>query len=124
VTTACVPLRTLIATTVSRGRDFAARFSGEEFVVLLPGTDVMGAKVLAERIRAMTEECAIPHAGGSAGCVVPLCASLASLIPNERFTSAQALVYLAGEALYQAKRRGRNRVAVRNVEQDAISSSE
>lgn len=112
----------IIATTVSRGGDFAARFGGEEFVVLLPGTDVLGAKVLAERIRAMTEERAITHAGGCAERVVTLSAGIASLIPNERFASAQTLVDLADEALYQAKGRGRNRVVARDIDHDEVSS--
>ncbi|MFT5175931.1 MAG: diguanylate cyclase (GGDEF)-like protein, partial [Gammaproteobacteria bacterium] len=104
--------------------DFAARFGGEEFVVLLPGTDVSGAKVLAERIRAMTEERAIAHAGGNAERVVTLSAGIASLIPSERFGSAQTLVDLADEALYQAKGRGRNRVVARDLDHDAVSSSD
>ena len=57
----------IVAATASRGGDFAARFGGEEFVVLLPGTDVAGAKILAERIRSLTEERAIAHAGGKLG---------------------------------------------------------
>ena len=114
----------IIATTVSRGGDFAARYGGEEFVVLLPGTDASGAKVLAERIRAMTEERAIAHAGGGANRVVTISAGIASLVPSERFATAQVLVDLADEALYQAKGRGRNRVVVRDVDHDEISSSD
>ena len=111
----------IIATTASRGGDFAARFGGEEFVVLLPGTDVRGAGLLAERIRAMTEERAIPHAGGCSDRVVTLSAGIAALTPSDRHPSAQNLVDLADEALYQAKRRGRNRVVVRDLDDDAIS---
>ena len=110
----------MIATTASRGGDFAARFGGEELVVLLPGTDVQGASLLAERIRAMTEERAIPHAGGCTDRVVTLSAGVAALTPGDRFPSAQSLVDLADEALYQAKKRGRNRVVVRDFDDDAV----
>ncbi|MFT5447886.1 MAG: diguanylate cyclase (GGDEF)-like protein [Gammaproteobacteria bacterium] len=111
----------MIATTVSRGGDFAARFGGEEFVVLLPGTDVQGASLLAERIREMTQERAIPHAGGSNDRVVTLSAGVAALIPRDRYSSAQSLVDLADEALYQAKKSGRNRVVVPDLDNDAVS---
>lgn len=110
----------MIATTASRGGDFAARFGGEGFVVLLRGTDVQGASLLAERTREMTEARAIPHAGGYADEVVTLSAGVAALIPGERYPSAQSLVDLADEALYQAKERGRHRVVVRDLDNDAI----
>ena len=46
-----------------RGHDRVFRFGGEEFVVLLPGTDRHGAGVVAERLRAAVEAAAIPHGG-------------------------------------------------------------
>ncbi len=103
----------VIGETVSRGGDFSARYGGEEFVVLLPGTGIEGAHLIAERIRAAVEERGIPHAGGP-GRVVTLSAGVAVLTPGSRFPSAQSLVDLADEGLYEAKERGRNRVVVRD----------
>jgi diguanylate cyclase (GGDEF)-like protein len=103
----------IIGTTVGRGGDFAARYGGEEFVVLLPGTDGAGAHVIAERIRRMIEERGIAHEGGGSERVVTLSAGVASLIPSEQPESAQSLVDSADEALYQAKKGGRNRVVER-----------
>jgi diguanylate cyclase (GGDEF)-like protein len=113
----------IIAGSVSRGADFAARYGGEEFVVLLPGTDAAGARLLAERIREAVERRGIPHSGGGLGRVVTLSAGVGALVPSHRYPSAQSLVDLADEALYSAKKRGRNRVVVRDLE-DRLSLSD
>ena len=110
----------IIAATVSRGGDFAARYGGEEFVVLLPGTDASGARLIAERVRDAVERQAIAHAGGGPGRVVTLSAGVSAVVPGQRHPSAQTLVDLADEALYAAKNRGRNRVAVRDPD-DPVS---
>jgi len=110
----------IIATTVSRGGDFAARYGGEEFVVLLPGTDTAGARLIAERVRDAVERTGIVHAGGGKGRVVTLSAGVSAVVPGQRHPSAQILVDLADEALYAAKNRGRNRVAVRDLD-DPVS---
>jgi diguanylate cyclase (GGDEF)-like protein len=111
----------IIDGTVSRGGDFAARYGGEEFVALLPGTGIDGARLLAERIREVVEERAIPHASGGPEGVVTLSAGVSALAPGSSFPSAQTLVDLADEALYLAKKRGRNQVTSRRAE-DAQAS--
>jgi diguanylate cyclase (GGDEF)-like protein len=92
-----------------RSIDMAARFGGEEFAIILPETDEVNALKIAEEIRADTECLQIPHSSSSVADHVTLSIGVATLIPaqpdNERL-----LCLSADEALYQAKRRGRNRV--------------
>lgn len=95
-----------------RGKDdFAARFGGEEFVVLLPSATQDGAMIVAERIRKLVEVAGSPALQeprihpplSSVSCGV------ASCWPNET-QSREDLIEAADKALYEAKRGGRNRV--------------
>lgn len=90
-----------------RTADMAARFGGEEFVVLLPETDLLSATVVTDRIRKMVEitPFKVQHAIGSLNMTVSIGA--AQLRKNE--TPAQ-LIKRADEALYKAKSNGRNQV--------------
>jgi diguanylate cyclase (GGDEF)-like protein len=95
---------------VRRAGDLVARYGGEEFVVLLPDTDAAGASVLAERIRAAVDERNIWHPGTAHG---RLTISLgAATMTGREDKDASVLVKAADEALYQAKRDGRNLVRV------------
>lgn len=89
-----------------RTGDLAARYGGEEFVVLLPRTDLTGAREVAERIRQMVQEAPfITPDGGTVSAT--LSAGLAMLPPGA--TSFAELLGAADRALYEAKRSGRNR---------------
>lgn len=95
-----------IASSLLRPTDLAARYGGEEFVVVLPDTDLNGALILAERIR-QSVQALPPYAGDDRPVSVSV--GLAVHVPG----SAQGLGELmagADEALYRAKRNGRNRV--------------
>ena len=86
--------------------DTAARYGGDEFVVLLPETDPTGAYVLAEKVRIGVTELDIPVSG------VPLEASISVGVvsyPDDGKTSDELLIS-ADQAMYASKRGGRNRV--------------
>ncbi len=91
-----------------RDVDFAGRWGGEEFALILPGTDAAGATLLVERVRAELKASVIALGDGSA---VALTASFGiAAHPDE--TSTTMLVRAADAALYEAKRTGKDRVAV------------
>jgi diguanylate cyclase (GGDEF)-like protein len=91
-----------------RAADFAARIGGEEFALILPDTDIQGAMAVAEATRSRIERLELPHSQSPMGIVT---ASFgAAVVIADRDGSAQALMQAADKALYEAKRRGRNRV--------------
>ncbi len=98
-----------IKANIKRGGDLGARYGGEEFAVLLPGTDLAGATVIAERIRQEIEECAILHSDSPVGSVTVSVGVACHLVTMG--DDLKALVQQADTALYEAKRGGRNRVA-------------
>jgi diguanylate cyclase (GGDEF)-like protein len=86
-----------------REHDVAARYGGEEFVILLPATGAEEALVVAERLRSAIAGRPWPHG--------PVTASLGVATATPRnAAAATSLVDQADEALYCAKRAGRNRV--------------
>jgi diguanylate cyclase (GGDEF)-like protein len=102
---------TAIRGLVQRAGELVARCGGEEFGVLLPGSDAAHARELAESIRLGVELLALPHAGSKVTPVVTVSAGVAALIPIYGSTSGE-LVAAAQRALYAAKQTGRNRVAL------------
>jgi len=78
---------------------------GEEFLLVLPGTDRQGALAVAERVRALTEATAFP--GLPYERRVTVSAGVATYVRGE---DIGALLARADKALYQAKNAGRNRV--------------
>jgi len=100
-----------LTTIVLRTPDIVARYGGEEFVVILPETKIDGAKLLAERIRKTIESLAIPHAVSQTAEIVTVSLGVVTVYPN-RLESPEQVVALADEALYCAKKGGRNRIEV------------
>jgi len=86
--------------------DTAGRFGGEEFVLLLPGTDAAGAAQVAERVRAALAERVIVTPGGAA---IRVTASF-GVATAPPLAKADELISAADRALYDAKRAGKNRV--------------
>jgi diguanylate cyclase (GGDEF)-like protein/PAS domain S-box-containing protein len=92
---------------ILRPGDLVARFGGEEFAVILPNTSAPGAFQLAQDICAMMCNRQLPHSGNPDG-IVTVSAGSATLVP-QLGQGAAALIDCADQALYQAKRNGRNR---------------
>ncbi|CAN5155856.1 Wsp signal transduction system regulator diguanylate cyclase WspR [soil metagenome] len=97
-----------------RPADLAARFGGEEFVVVLPGTEARGARVVGERIRRRIEALGVPHGAAGAGPLVTVSIGGAGVVPA-RGMEASELLASADAALYEAKNNGKNQVIVREV---------
>lgn len=93
-----------------RAADLAARYGGEEFVVVLPDTSLEAAVKIGEDIRGAVEAIQYRHEFSSAASVVTVSVGAASVFPKAGIEPAQ-LIHLADQALYNAKRGGRNRVA-------------
>ena len=89
-----------------RGVDLAARYGGEEFIVVMPDTDKAGANVVAERLRQAVAGGPIDIGGTKLNLTVSV-----GLAVDGPTIGAEALIKRADEALYAAKKSGRNRVA-------------
>ena len=102
-----------ISTTLKRGSDLVFRWGGEEFIVLLPGTEIEGAVQVAERIRGSISSAEIPSVGAMALPKVTASIGAASIIPDVENTITD-LIKNADKAMYTAKESGRNRVCSHN----------
>jgi diguanylate cyclase (GGDEF)-like protein len=91
----------------SREIDEPARYGGEELAVVLPGTDLEGAYNLAERVRAGIEDLSLPLLDGDG--LLRLTASFGVATLPGSADDMRGLVAAADEALYRAKRAGKNR---------------
>lgn len=87
----------------ARSIDVAARIGGEEFDLLLPGVDSCGGLIAAERIRTAISECSLSQIG-------QITASLGVVTFPEHSSSLDELMELVDQAMYKAKRNGRNQV--------------
>jgi diguanylate cyclase (GGDEF)-like protein len=104
-------LRALAATLMARGLragDFLARFGGEEFAVVAPGTRIPEALALADDLRSHVEAQAISHPRSPYG-VLTITIGVAAIQPSAA-SGPLELLNAADRALYQAKHGGRNRV--------------
>jgi diguanylate cyclase (GGDEF)-like protein len=92
---------------LNRSHDAVFRYGGEEFVVLLPETDRLGAEAVAQRIRTDIMSLGIKHERSSTGLVVTASQGVCALTPSNSH-SPHELVEKADAALYKAKGKQRN----------------
>lgn len=97
-----------------RPADLAARFGGEEFVVVLPGTNGEGARVVGERICARVRDLGVAHGAPGAGPIVTVSVGGAAVMPV-RGLLASELLAAADQALYAAKHGGKDAAVVREI---------
>jgi diguanylate cyclase (GGDEF)-like protein len=91
-----------------RSSDYLARYGGEEFVVLLPETQLEDAVTFGEKLREAVASAPVSIAEDRA---LPVTVSVGTAsLPHTRFNSPFELIAAADQALYRAKRNGRNRV--------------
>lgn len=88
-----------------RNEDLAGRFGGEEFIIVLVGTDQAGGKIFAERLRQKTERMKVSGVPSK----VTLSLGVTEFLPDDTPDDA---IRRADEAMYVAKRAGRNQVFV------------
>ena len=105
-----------------RPADLTARFGGEEFIIVLPGTDLAGAQAVGDKMRQSIEDLQVPHTASSAGGFLTVSIGAASIIPR-RSDSFVALIETADVALYQAKRSGKNRVVTLGQDRQSESAN-
>lgn len=94
----------IIKDTVNDQKDWVVRYGGEEFLLVLPDTDMSGARDLAEMIRQFVAQATIKASGHD----INITASFGLADTDE--TTPEILLNLADEKLYRAKEEGRNRV--------------
>ncbi|MEW5767599.1 MAG: diguanylate cyclase [bacterium] len=94
---------------VTRGVNIVARYGGEEFVIILPEENKMGASVMAERLRKNVEEVEFLKASGVKNSIRTTISLGVSTYPEDG-VNERDLIKKADEALYQAKKGGKNRV--------------
>ena len=99
-------LGALVKDNIRRG-DLAARVGGEEFVIVLPSTNLNNALIVAEKIRSLVANHPFRDQGQSWPVTISM--GVAALVPQRHQTAAD-LLRTADQALYQAKRAGRNRI--------------
>lgn len=94
-----------------RSTDSVGRYGGEEFLIVLPETDLTGARVVANKLRALVEEVRTPMEDGEEAAVT---ISIGLAGRGERGDAenptVRDLLHQADRALYEAKQRGRNRI--------------
>jgi diguanylate cyclase (GGDEF)-like protein/PAS domain S-box-containing protein len=97
---------------VKRAADLIARYGGEEFGIVLPNTRRTGAEIVAKTVQAEVAALLIDHPKSKVNEYLTVSIGIASVVPTQD-QSPEDLIAAADAALYQAKRRGRNRYWIR-----------
>ncbi|AFZ37202.1 response regulator receiver modulated diguanylate cyclase [Stanieria cyanosphaera PCC 7437] len=99
----------ILKTAVKRPADLVTRYGGEEFALILPDTNAEGALVVANFILKQVRKLRIPHQASEICNYVTLSIGTATKIPNSHLV-VEHLVKMSDDALYQAKKQGRNQI--------------
>jgi diguanylate cyclase (GGDEF)-like protein len=105
----------MLAKEVARDTDIVARFGGEEFIIILPNTDIIGATQLAERLVTATRN--LSFLVNNQPITIKCSIGVASTIPASKNTH-EKLISSADKALYEAKAAGRNRFCIADIADD------
>jgi two-component system cell cycle response regulator len=95
-------------------QDWIARIGGEEFVVVLPGTDVKHAAIVAERLRSVVSATPFHVAGTDVAATVSIGVGSIGTLTGDDELGPQALLDQADQYMYRSKLAGRNRVSAPN----------
>jgi diguanylate cyclase (GGDEF)-like protein/PAS domain S-box-containing protein len=94
-----------------RSTDLAARYGGDEFVLILPDTESEGALAIARRVQEMVERLRIKNLGSAISSMMTVTQGVATALPDSKGSSS-GLLLEADRALYRAKNMGRARIAI------------
>lgn len=101
-------MASILVAELGAASECAVRYGGEEFLVVLPGVQLVDAMRIAERIRRSVEKATIPNDGAGLSGVVTASFGVASASIGE--LTATELIAIADMALYAAKQKGRNQI--------------
>ena len=103
-----------LAANAYRPADLTARYGGEEFAVLLPDTDAVGSCFVAQRVLEAIRNLRIPHTASGVAPHITVSLGVACLTASVD-ADPRTLIQLADEALYEAKKAGRNRLVIQGL---------
>jgi diguanylate cyclase (GGDEF)-like protein len=103
-----------LADAINRPTDLVARFGGEEFAIVLGGTDSIGARQIAAMAIENVNQMFIPHLSSSTSEFLTISAGIGTIVPGFEKSESE-LIRAADSALYRAKKDGRNRVLVNDL---------
>ena len=107
--------------TTLRTQDLVGRYGGEEFAILLAETDIEEASQIAERLRvAINAEPCVWQEDGQAPLPIPVTTSIGVAVYSLHGTTRELLITSADQAMYRAKKTGRNRVCIADLEKDTM----
>jgi diguanylate cyclase (GGDEF)-like protein len=108
--------------TVNRPTDLVARFGGEEFAIIMGGTDAEGALIIAKEAFENVNNLQIPHKESETCGHLTISIGVATIFAKNDLTEAE-LIKAADDALYQAKENGRNQIVCSDLTQKSYRSS-